>query len=70
MSDRDNKIDHMQPLVTEGINSGVGSRTLSDLRTTARQIVEGIQRGERALADGRTLNQAAARQQLKKWLEK
>ncbi len=38
--DRVEKIARMQQLVTEGLNSGVGDRTMEELRTDARAQFE------------------------------
>lgn len=35
------KIAHIQALVTEGLESGKGSRSMSDLKATAQKLIQG-----------------------------
>lgn len=35
------KIAHIQMLVTEGIESGKGNRSMSDLKATAKKLIQG-----------------------------
>ena len=64
-------IDHEPVLVTE---HGRPAAYLVDVETyelqlQRLQIMEGIARGERAIQEGRTLNQDDARKRLGKWLK-
>ena len=40
------------------------------LADVARELLDGIARGERAVADGRTLDHAEARRRMSRWLDR